>query len=106
MSLVERSRDILSLDMAFIHSYVIRQYFHTKIMKHDVLLKPGLIAFAVFFVKGHLKVSNKGNAIFCQHIEAELCLDFIRFVTYSVVRVKFVFKIVEAEYLQHGPQKY
>ena len=25
---------------------------------------------------------------------------------YSVIRVKFVFKIVQAEYLQHGPQKY
>ena len=43
MSLVERSRDILSLAMAFIRSYVIRQYFDTKIMKHDILLKPGLI---------------------------------------------------------------
>ena len=43
---------------------------------------------------------------FLQHIETELCLDFIRFVTYSVIRVKFVFKIVQAEYLQHGPQKY
>ena len=43
---------------------------------------------------------------FLQHIETDLCLDFIRFVTYSVVRIKFVFKIVEAEYVQHGPQKY
>ena len=98
MSLVERSRDILSLDMAFDHSYVISQYFDTKIMEHDILFKPGLILFADFFVKGHLKVFYKGNAFFCKHIEAELCLDFIRFVTYSLIRVKFVFKIAQAEY--------
>ena len=37
---------------------------------------PFLIAFAVFFVKGHLKVYNKGNAFFASTLKLN-CVEIL-----------------------------